>query len=89
MRTMMLITILVLMTTMMAKSEETTTLTDIKDEVVKQTTMLQNHLSNEWIEIKEFQKTSWEQGKEQNAANWAKIKSFFTNLTGQNNASQN
>ena len=41
MRTMMMITILVLMTTMMAKAEETTTLTEVKDEAVKQVTMLQ------------------------------------------------
>jgi hypothetical protein len=45
--------------------------------------MLQNHLSNEWVEIKEYQKSSWKSGKEQNAKNWAMIKSFFTNLTGQ------
>ena len=85
MRTMMMITILVLMTTMMAKAEETTTLTEVKDEAVKQVTMLQNHLSNEWVEIKEYQKASWQAGKEQNAKNWSKIKSFFSNLTGQNN----
>ena len=48
-------------------------------------TMLQNHLSNEWVEIKEYQKASWQAGKEQNAKNWSKIKSFFSNLTGQNN----
>ena len=69
----------------MAKSEETTTLTEIKDEAVKQSNMLKNHLTNEWSEIKEFQQASWQAGKEQNAQNWAKIKSFFTNLTGQNN----
>ena len=38
--------------------------------------------------MKEYQKTSWQEGKEQNAKNLAKIKSFFSNLTGQNNASQ-
>ena len=69
----------------MAKSEETTTLTEIKDEAVKQSNMLKNHLTYEWSEIKEFQQASWQAGKEQNAKNWAKIKSFFTNLTGQNN----
>jgi len=81
MRTMMMITILVLMTTMIAKAEETTTLTEVKDEAVKQVTMLQNHLSNEWVEMKEYQKASWQAGKEQNAKNWSKIKSFFSNLT--------
>lgn len=50
---------------------------------------IKNWANNEWIEIVEYQKASWEQGKEQNAANWAKIKSFFSNLTGQGDASQN
>ena len=68
MRTMMLITILVLMTTMMAKANPVTT-----------------WIENEKNKIVEYQKSSWEEGKEQNAENWAKIKSFFTNLTGQNN----
>jgi hypothetical protein len=68
MRTMMLITILVLMTTMMAKANPVTT-----------------WIENEKNKIVEYQKSSWEDGKEQNAENWTKIKSFFTNLTGQNN----
>jgi hypothetical protein len=57
----------------MAKSEET------------MDTKVKNYIANEWSEIKEFQQASWQDGKEQNAQNWAKIKSFFTNLTGQNN----
>ena len=68
MRTMMLITILVLMTTMMAKANPVTT-----------------WIENEKNKIVEYQKSSWNEGKEQNAENWTKIKSFFTNLTGQNN----
>jgi hypothetical protein len=68
MRTMMLITILVLMTTMMAKANPVST-----------------WIENEKNKIVEYQKSSWEEGKEQNAENWTKIKSFFTNLTGQNN----
>jgi len=64
----MLITILVLMTTMMAKANPVTT-----------------WIENEKNKIVEYQKSSWEEGKEQNAENWTKIKSFFTNLTGQNN----
>ena len=63
MRTMMLITILVLMTTMMAKANPVT-----------------SWIENEKNKIVEYQKSSWEQGKEQNAANWAKIKSFFTKV---------
>ena len=69
MRTMMLITILVLMTTMMAKAEETID------------TKVKNFVVNEWTDIKEYQKASWQAGKEQNAKNLAKIKSFFANLT--------
>ena len=84
MRTMMLITIVTLVTMGMVKSEETTALTKVKSEAVKQSTMLKNHLSNEWVEIKEYQQASWQAGKEQNAKNVAKIKSFFTNLIGKN-----
>jgi hypothetical protein len=50
MRTMMMITILVLMTTMMAKANPVT-----------------NWIENEKNKIVEYQKSSWEQGKEQNA----------------------
>jgi len=55
-------------------SELVTTLGEVPSKV-------SNHLSNEWSEIKEFQQASWQAGKEQNAKNWAKIKSFFSNLT--------
>ena len=60
----------------MAKAEETVD------------TKVKNFVVNEWADIKEYQKASWQAGKEQNAKNWSMIKSFFTNLTGQNNASQ-
>ena len=69
MRTMMLLTIITLMTMAIAKSEETI------DAKVK------NFVVNEWTDIKEYQKTQWEKGKEQNEKNWNTIKSFFTNLT--------
>ena len=69
----MLLSIVAIMTATMAKSEET------------MDTKVKNYIVNEWLEIKEFQQASWQDGKEQNAQNWAKIKSFFTNLTGQNN----
>ena len=68
MRTMMLITILVLMTTMMAKAEETID------------TKVKNFVVNEWTDIKEYQKASWQEGKEQNAKNWAKIKNLFNKV---------
>jgi protein-disulfide isomerase-like protein with CxxC motif len=75
MRTMMMITIAVLMTMTMAKSEETID------------TKVKNYVVNEWTDIKEYQKASWEEGKKQNAANWAKIKSFFTKV--KDNVTQN
>jgi protein-disulfide isomerase-like protein with CxxC motif len=74
MRTMMLITILVLMTTMMAKAEETID------------TKVKNFVVNEWTDIKEYQKVQWQAGKEQNAKNWKTIKSFFTKV--KNNVTQ-
>ena len=74
MRTMMLITIVTLVTMGIAKSEETM---DVK---------VKNYIANEWSEIKEFQQTSWQAGKEQNAKNWAKVKSLFTKV--KNNVTQ-
>ena len=75
MRTMMMLTIAVLLTMTMAKSEETI---DVK---------VKNYVVNEWTDIKEYQKANWQKGKEQNAKNWAKIKSFFTKV--KNNVTQN
>ena len=66
MRTMMLLTIITLLTMVIAKSEEVT-----MDQKVK------NYIVKEWNDIKEFQKAGWEEGKEQNAENWSKIKSFL------------
>ena len=65
MRTMMLLTIITLMTMAIAKSEETID------------TKVKNYIVKEWNDIKEFQKAGWEEGKEQNAENWSKIKSFL------------
>ena len=59
-------------------SEFVTTLSEVPSNVG-------NWVANEWSNIKEYQKTSWQEGKEQNAKNWAKIKSFFSNLTTGNN----
>jgi hypothetical protein len=58
-----------------AKSEETI------DAKVK------NFVVNEWTDIKEYQKTQWEKGKEQNEKNWNTIKSFFNKV--KNNVTQN
>ena len=68
MRTMMMITIAVLMTMTMAKSDETID------------TKVKNYIVNEVNDIKEYQKASWQEGKEQNARNWAKIKALFTKV---------
>ena len=75
MRLMMFLTIITLMTMVIAKSEETI------DAKVK------NFVVNEWTDIKEYQKTQWEKGKEQNEKNWNTIKSFFNKV--KNNVTQN
>ena len=65
MRTMMLITIMVLLTMTMAKSDEPI---NVK---------VKNYIVNEVNDIKEYQKTQWQKGKEQNANNWNKLKSLL------------
>jgi len=75
MKTMMLLTIITLMTMAIAKSEETID------------TKVKNFVVNEWTDIKEYQKTQWQKGKEQNAKNWETIKSFFNKV--KNNVTQN
>ena len=74
MKTMMMLTIAVLMTMTMAKSDETID------------TKVKNYIVNEVNDIKEYQKASWQEGKEQNARNWAKIKNVFTKV--KNNVTQ-
>ena len=75
MKTMMMLTIAVLITMTMAKSDETI---DIK---------VKNYIVKEWTDTKEYQKASWQKGKEQNAKSWAKIKNLFTKV--KNNVTQN
>ena len=65
----MMITILVLMTTMMAKANPVTT-----------------WIESEKNKIVEYQKSSWQKGKEQSAKNWKTIKSLFTKV--KNNVTQ-
>ena len=74
MRTMMMITIAVLMTMTMAKSDETID------------TKVKNYIVNEVNDIKEYQKASWQEGKEQNAKNWAMVKNLFNKV--KNNVTQ-
>ena len=71
---MMMLTIVVLMTMTMAKSDETID------------TKVKTFIVNEVNDIKEYQKASWQAGKEQNAKNWAKIKALFTKV--KDNATQ-
>jgi len=73
MRTLMLLTIIAVMTTAIAKADTI----DVK---------IKNHIVSEMNDIKEYQVASWQAAKEQNAKNWAKIKSFFTKV--KNNATQ-
>ena len=71
---MMMLTIAVLMTMTMAKSDETID------------TKVKNYIVNEVNDIKEYQKASWQEGKEQNAKNWAMIKNLFNKV--KNNVTQ-
>lgn len=82
MRTMMLITIVTLITMNMAKSEENkVTPKEFMSSVVAVPGTIVNHVKGEWSDIKDYQKKSWQKGKEQNAKNLKKVKSFFANLT--------
>jgi hypothetical protein len=83
---MMMLTIVVLVTMTMAKSEEKTiTVSEFTNTVKQVPSNVSNWAQSEWSDIKEHQKIAWQEGKEQNAKNWSKIKSFFTNLTGGKN----
>ena len=65
MRTMMMITIAVLMTMTMAKSDETID------------TKVKNFIVSEWVEVKEYQKAQWQSGNEQVIGTWTKLKNFI------------
>ena len=65
MRTMMMLTIIAIMSATMAKSDEPI---NVK---------VKNYIMNEVNDIKEYQKTQWQKGKEQNANNWNKLKSLL------------
>jgi uncharacterized FlgJ-related protein len=80
MKTLMMMTILAIMAATMVKSEEVKK--DIVTEKVTETaTVIRVWVEKEWIDIKEYQKQGWEDGKQQNAKNWAKIKSLFIKVT--------
>ena len=65
MRTLMMLTIIAIMSATMAKSDESI---NVK---------VKNYIVNEVNDIKEYQKTQWQKGKEQNANNWNKLKSLL------------
>ena len=65
MRTMMMITIAVLMTMTMAKSDETID------------TKVKNFIVSEWVEVKEYQEAQWQEGNEQVIGTWTKLKNFI------------
>jgi uncharacterized FlgJ-related protein len=79
MKTLMMMTILAIMAATMVKSEEVKK--DIVTEKVTETaTVIRVWLEKEWIDIKEYQKQGWEDGKQQNAKNLKTIKSFFVKV---------
>ena len=81
----MMMTILAIMAATMVKSEEVKK--DIVTEKVTETaTVIRVWLEKEWIDIKEYQKQGWEDGKQQNAKNWAMIKNLFNKV--KNNVTQ-
>ena len=75
----MMMTILAIMAATMVKSEEVKK--DIVTEKVTETaTVIRVWVEREWIDIKEYQKQGWEDGKQQNAKNLKTIKSFFVKV---------
>lgn len=67
---LMLLSILAIMATSMAKAEEN---------------KVTSWFKTQWTETVEFQKKSWEQGKKQTKKNVNMFKSFFNELVGNNN----
>lgn len=71
MRTLMMLTILAIMTMTIAKAEEKYNYSECEN---------LNWVQKQICEAKIFQKTNWQNGKEQTANNVNKIKSLFTKL---------
>lgn len=65
----------------MAEEKKTVTPQEFVNSVAAVPGKVSNHLKNEWIDIKEYQKASWQSGKEQTAKNIDTIKKFFVSLT--------
>jgi len=60
----------------MVKSEEVKK-DIVTEKVTKMATVIKVWVEKEWIDIKEYQKQGWEQGKQQNANNWNFVKTIF------------
>jgi len=76
MKTLMMMTILAIMATTMVKSEEVKK--DIVTEKVTETaTVIRVWMEKEWIDIKEYQKQGWEDGKIQLANDKETVTNFF------------
>ena len=70
----------------LADENKTVTPSEFVTTLGKVPSNVSNWATNEWTDIKEYQKTSWQKGKEQNAKNWETIKSFFVKV--KNNVTQ-
>ena len=64
-------------TATVGNTNEKTTLNDVSNEFIKQKNLLVAHINNEKQDIIEFQKKSWQEGKDQLARNINTIKSWF------------
>ena len=65
MKTIMMITVAVLLTMTMDKSDEkTNTITEVATNVVAVPGKVKDHLTNEWQDIKEYQAKSWAETKQ-------------------------
>ena len=60
-----MITVAVLLTMTMVKSDETID------------TKVKNFVASEWVDIKEYQTTQWQSGNEQVKGTWTKLKYFI------------
>lgn len=74
-RTMMFITIVTLLTTQIAKSDNS--VDKVVNGMKEVPTKVNNFVKSEWEETKEFQKKGWADAKKQTAQTWNKIKSAF------------
>ena len=77
MKTIMIAFLVLCFTTTVGNTNEKTTLNDVSNEFIKQKNLLVAHINNEKQDIIEFQKKSWQEGKDQLARNINTIKSWF------------